>query len=145
MKHAIFTIALILVASPCFSGEKIQEYEVFDKKLVLPDGCEAANNKEKGKSNISCSPEDYSYLVYIDILKPIDCSRDRINELNSAFEISELVNTTVNGYWYYELKMFRAGSGVTIYERIIRNNKQCLSVKAGKREILEMFTKQLWL
>jgi len=146
MKTYILIFVVFLMPSTCFSGEKIEKIEVFGKTQFLPNYCELRLDNEESLS-ISCVPPDNSNIVNIYLMKSYDCKEEIIKSKAGGYDPnkSELVNTTVNGIWYYESTLYSPNSGITLYSRNIYDGKDCLQVSSGKNEVLDGFTSSLWL
>lgn len=145
MKKIAYTIFLILISTQCLGGETVNEINIFGKKQMLLEGCKSPDNLKKDKLEISCIPKDYSFNASINLISSSQCEEEKLNDPNSPFAKSEIVNTTINGVWYYEFYSFHAKSGFTLYQRMISNNEKCLSVIASNKEILHKLTESLWL
>ena len=144
----IYNYIFLLALSPiCMGDQGINKLTIFSKNMTLPATCKLRHIDKEGGKFISCLDENSAYSMHIYTLNPEGCKKEYISDsykgsLNG--DVKEIEDTNINGFWYFELKASFDEIDLTMYQRVISNNNECISISVNSKAVLDQFTRVIW-
>lgn len=149
MKHNQMLRNFILIALFVCCTAQAEQFAiyVFDKKLILPNGCKMFARVSVLDEQATFHCEEKSRQVKATIyLLPIDkCTREQYEERNNGNSFFRaLVDQEVNGLWYLEHDHQTSQKDKFIITRQVRGKEVCLRVLSQSRAYLDELTGFIW-